>query len=89
MNELEVLAMIQAVDAADVELCQAANFFEAEGVEASELHEHGELLLAEIRDSWMNGDNATRKALSDVLEDYGHFLEELNSRLCKLAEKLP
>ena len=87
-EELEVLGMVEALDAADAELCECTNFFEGEGVIAAEMHDYGKKVLDEIRDAWMKAEGAERGRLSEVLEAYFRFLEELSSRLCRLAEQL-
>ncbi len=96
----EILRLTSLTEAADSELCDAANFLSAEGGSARTFHRCGRELHRTLSDAYMRigADSAStgpvtpeaiRALMIDALALYHRALEALNDDLRAVSKRLP
>lgn len=100
MNDNDVLEMAQACDSISEEICDAANFFAAEGASGAAFHRHATKAYRALHDAFMRigadsastGDvtpEAIREVVLSALHEYRKALVALNDDLRAVSKKLP
>lgn len=96
----EVLELVQACDSISEEVCDAANFFAAEGASGAAFHRHGTAAYRALHDAFMRigaesastgpvTPEAIRGVVLTGLKEYRDALVALNDALRSISRRLP